>query len=94
MAYETRDLGGSMFPNTRKEKETHPDYNGSIRIDGKDYWLSCWNKEGANGPWFSFAFKVKDGAPPPSRANDGRPATASKTQAAAGRDFDDSDIPF
>ena len=94
MAYETKDMSGSMFTNNRKEKETHPDFNGSIRIGGVDYWLSGWNKQGANGPWFSLAFKVKDGTPPPSRANDGKEHDNVRSEEKPfHRDLDDS-VPF
>ena len=61
MAYEVRDLSGSIFKNDRKEKETHPDFNGSCRIDGTDYWISMWSKQGRSGEFFSLAFKKKDG---------------------------------
>ena len=61
MAYEKRDMSGSLFKNDRKEKDTHADYRGEIRIDGKDYWLSCWIKEGKNGKFLSLAAKLKDG---------------------------------
>lgn len=62
MAYETKDMTGSLFKNTRKEKDTHPDYTGSCRIDGHDLWISAWLKEKQNGEkYFSFAFKRKDG---------------------------------
>lgn len=61
MAYETKDMSGSLFKNTRKEKDTHPDYNGSVRIDGHDYWINAWVKEGTKGKFFSLAFKLKDG---------------------------------
>lgn len=62
MAYETKDNTGSLFRNNRKESERHPDYNGSVRIDGHDLWISGWLKETKDGQkYFSLAFKRKDG---------------------------------
>ena len=62
MAYETKDNTGSLFKNTRKEKETHPDMTGSARIDGHDVWLSAWTKTDKNGgKYLSIAVKRKDG---------------------------------
>lgn len=63
MAYEIRDLSGSLFKNERKEKETHPDMNGTAMIDGKKYYISAWLKEGASGkPFTSMAFKLAEEA--------------------------------
>ncbi len=62
MAYETKDNTGSLFKNNRKERDTHPDYTGSARIDGHDVWMSAWLKKDKNGnSYMSFAFKRKDG---------------------------------
>lgn len=36
------DLTGSLFINDRKATENHPDYKGSITINGQKYWLSGW----------------------------------------------------
>lgn len=53
MAYIPKEGSGSLFKNDRKATENHPDYTGSIMVNGKDYWLSAWVKEGAKGKFFS-----------------------------------------
>lgn len=87
MAYEKRDMSGSLFKNDRKEKDTHADYRGDAIINGVDVWISAWIKEGKNGKFMSLAFKPKDGAssgqkPAPRQPYGGGPV-----------DLDDS-IPF
>lgn len=63
MAYELRDGQGSLFKNTRKEKETHPNLTGKIMLDGKLYWLSAWRKPGKNGgaDWLSLSATPVEG---------------------------------
>jgi hypothetical protein len=53
MAYELKEGSGSLFKNDRKEKDTHPDYAGSIMINGKEHYLNAWLKDGKNGKFFS-----------------------------------------
>jgi hypothetical protein len=45
MAYEPKDGDFVLNINKRKEKPTHPDYSGHIRIDGKKFFLNGWIKE-------------------------------------------------
>ena len=44
---KTYDNQGSLFVNDRKRSDRHPDYKGSITIDGKKYWMSGWLRRGA-----------------------------------------------
>lgn len=62
MAYEQKDNSGSMFVNERKTAPNHPDRTGSCTIDGVEYWVSGWIKEGKDGkkPWLSLAFNPKE----------------------------------
>lgn len=61
MAYEIKDMTGSLFANKDKKTDKHPDRNGTIKIEGVEYWASGWVKQDKNGqPWLSLAFKRKD----------------------------------
>ena len=57
---EQRDNSGVLFANDKREKESHPNYKGNIRVDGKDYWISGWIKEGKNGKFMGLAVSPKE----------------------------------
>ena len=59
-AYDNTNRG-ALFKNDKKEKDTHPDYKGSINVDGKEFWLSSWIKESKSGTKFmSLSISPKD----------------------------------
>ena len=60
MAYTHKENSGSLFKNEKREKDTHPNMTGTALIDGKEYWVSAWTKEGEKGRWQSLAFKPKE----------------------------------
>jgi hypothetical protein len=65
MAYDNNN-SGMLARSDRKTLPTHPDYSGQCEIDGKQYWLSAWIKEGKAGgklagkKFFSLSFKPKE----------------------------------
>jgi uncharacterized protein (DUF736 family) len=53
--------GGALFPNDKKEKETHPDFRGSINVEGTEYWIKGWKKIAKSGMKFlSIAVNPKE----------------------------------
>jgi hypothetical protein len=89
MAYEQRDFSGTLFRNERKEKDNHPDYNGTALIDGVEYWMNAWIKTGVAGKktFMSFSFQKKE-----EEARAGGPSRGAATSKQ--NVPDDDDIPF
>jgi uncharacterized protein (DUF736 family) len=77
MAYEQRDLSGSLFRNDKKSSDKHPDYKGAVIVRGEEFWLAAWIKTGQNGKKFmSLALTAK----------------SDQRQGTSARRHDDSDL--
>ena len=75
-----RDNSGVLFSNDKKDNERAPHYKGNITVDGKDYWLSAWVKEGKSGKFMGLAVSPKEEYQP--------------KQAPKKASFDDESMPF
>lgn len=86
------NLRGFLMKNTEKEKDTQPDYKGSVVVDGVEYWLSGWIKTSKQGNKF-MSLSVQ-----PKQQQAAKPARQAKQapQAVDTSGFDDmdSDLPF
>lgn len=52
---------GTLFKNdTEGKSDKFPPYGGSINVDGTEYWVSAWVKDGKKGKFFSLAIKPKE----------------------------------
>jgi uncharacterized protein (DUF736 family) len=55
---EQKQNTGAIFKNDKKTAENQPDYRGKINVDGKEWEISLWVKEGQKaGKYFSAAIK-------------------------------------
>lgn len=92
--FQHREGSGSLFRNSKRDKETQPNARGEAMIGGVVYEISAWTKKDKNGnPWQSLSFKPKEArhtsTAEPAWGSDlprGRPTDAAG-------DFDD-DIQF
>ena len=68
MTFELKDGHGSLFKNGYKQKESHPDTKGEVKIDGELYELAGWKKKTKSGDdYLSLTIKPKGERPKKSR---------------------------
>ena len=83
---------GSIWKNEKKEQDTHPDFTGTLNVEGVEYWVSAWKrKEGASpkAPALSFSVKPKE-----VKADHQNERPAPKRQVGGISDTIDDEIPF
>lgn len=95
MSYDNTNRG-SIWKNDKKEKDTHPDFTGTLDVDGVQYWVSAWKRRpdaSHNAPALSFSIKPKEEKP---AAATQQPSHTQPPAATGGGNFDDfsDDIPF
>ena len=101
MAYDNTNKA-AIWGNKDKQTDTQPDFNGSINIEGVEYWLSGWKRD-PNGnpqaPSVKFSVKRKDEVQAQGMQNAQQamqqqaPQQQAQQQQPAPDNFDD-DIPF
>ncbi|MCP3681568.1 MAG: DUF736 domain-containing protein [bacterium] len=58
MAYDN-EKRGVLFRNKDKQNDNHPDMTGKVEINGKEWQLAAWEKQGPNCGMF-FSLKVSE----------------------------------
>lgn len=58
----SKENRGGLWKNSRKETDKHPDFTGSINVEGKEYWISMWDNadnENPKAPVYSLSVSEK-----------------------------------
>lgn len=59
MAYEMKEMTGSLFVNQGKKKEKQPDFTGKMKIKGQEYNIAGWQRTGQSGLEFT-SLKIEE----------------------------------
>ena len=88
---EQKINSGAIFKNDKKTADNQPDYRGKINVEGKEWEISLWVKEGQKaGKYFSAAIKEPWAAPAPAPA----PVLQNTSDKIKAADEFEDDLPF
>ena len=62
MTYDNTN-SGALFRNDRATSDKHPTHTGKINVEGREYYLNAWVKDGKKGKFFSLSVKPVDEQP-------------------------------
>ena len=88
MEYDNTNRG-ALFRNEKRTSDRAPEYNGSLNVDGVDYWISGWIKEGKNGKFFSLSVQPKEQQQPskPQQSRQAAPPSNEDVPFAPRKDY-------
>lgn len=67
MAWETREMEGTLFKNDKEGVESRPDYTGTCMVNGQLLRMAAWVNRAKSGRTY-LAFKFQEDERPGSRA--------------------------
>jgi uncharacterized protein (DUF736 family) len=56
---EKRDNSGALFPVEQKKQDNHADFEGSITVNGQEFWINGWKKVGRDSGKKFLSLSVK-----------------------------------
>ena len=64
------ELSGVLFKNDKEGNEKRPDYTGKVQVEGTEYRLAAWIKEGRTSgqKFLSLKLSLPQGDPVPTAA--------------------------
>lgn len=90
---ESKDNSGALFKNLKKVESGNsswPDYQGSITVNGSEFWLSAWLKDSKDGKkYMSLALKPKEVSATNTPSSSSKPHRSQPE-----REMDDEGVPF
>ena len=89
---------GSIWKNDKKDTEKHPDFTGTLNVNGVEFWVSAWKRKAdasEKTPALNFSVKPKEdrGNQSPREGAGNQNFSSQGSSGGKFNDFDD-DIPF
>jgi len=88
---------GAIWKNERKDSPNHPDFRGSLNVNGQEFWVSAWKRD-PNGnpkaPALKFSIQPKDSPQHSQAAQSSYGGKGSGAAPASQKEDFDDEIPF